>query len=318
MRVRACAGVVGCAGMRTHKHSRVEREWGLKALNTTAHSPLTVQQSLKKHLEVYWQGERERDKVRGWKRETVKERERISTHPTFSRSAQTPRAKLAVLLLFFFSLSLFFFLLSFSLSRAPRGKVELQQDSAVPTETGETVLPWQRGIACSSGELLHLSVSYSLRLSSLGTFLLWWIFLSLFRCPFFLSTHVSPLIFLLSIHPPHQEYNQSAAACQTATIKQLRQQHFSPREGQTHTSHISPHTFAEWLKRGKHLDGIAELNYTLSNNSVVRGRGASKGWSAQEMLFLRLFHSAKNWILSESLDALNCQFEFLTENRDKK
>ncbi|KAG7245211.1 hypothetical protein INR49_023777, partial [Caranx melampygus] len=42
-----------------------------------------------------------------------------------------------------------------------RGKVELQQDSAVPTETGETALPWQRGIACLNGELLHLSIPIS-------------------------------------------------------------------------------------------------------------------------------------------------------------
>lgn len=63
-----------------------------------------------------------------------------------------PRAKLAVLLLLFFS---FPPSSSYSLPNSPRGKVELQQDSVVPTETGETVLPWQRGIACWSGEPLH-------------------------------------------------------------------------------------------------------------------------------------------------------------------
>lgn len=81
---------------------------------------------------------------RGNERAGEEDRNRMSTRPTFSRSAQKPRATLAVLLLF----SSPVFSSSHSTSLPPRANVRLQQDSAVPTETEETGLPWQPWIAC--------------------------------------------------------------------------------------------------------------------------------------------------------------------------
>lgn len=87
----------GQVWMREHP-PRSERKLGLNVFSGTTHSSFAAWQK-KTHALRRLLTRRGNKWERQWKRE-----KEISTRPTFSRSAPTPRAKLAALLLFFFSL----------------------------------------------------------------------------------------------------------------------------------------------------------------------------------------------------------------------
>lgn len=96
--MHTCVGMVGCTD--THTHTLISRN-RMRVKCFEEHCTFTFNcQTIS--------GKTLRSLLTRWARETWSEgnkRERMSTRPAFSRSAQTPWAKLAVLLLFFFSLS---------------------------------------------------------------------------------------------------------------------------------------------------------------------------------------------------------------------